>query len=234
MKKALKIADFLSKRASIARKSPVGKITRDLHTPTPKEERKSIQSTLADSGNNTVKNEELLFSIQKRSDKSKKNDASEIKKRVEYERFLEWLSLPHDARNPKTQKEFAKENALTEDTLSLWKKRDGFWNDWRSRVKNKYRERIPSCLAALYRNILKHGKGSDFLAFVQYVDDFNPKMRIEEKQAPLGYLPDDQREQLVEALRRSGRATAVAIDAKYREAFLAEKEEGLNDKNFSY
>lgn len=231
MKKSLKIADFLSKRARIAPKRPVGRTTNDLHTPIPKTPRKSVRDTLADGENETANDKEIIFSIQKRSDKSKKDDASQIKKRVEYERFLDWLSLPHNTRNPKTQKEFATENNLTEDTLSLWKKRDGFWGEWRSRVKNKYRERIPSCLAALDRNILKHGKGSDFLAFVQYVDDFNPKMRIEEKQEPLGYLPDDQREQLTEALRRSGRAVAVAIHAEYSEAFLAEKEKEPGTEN---
>lgn len=59
---------------------------------------------------------------------------------------------------------------------------------------------------------------------MQYVDDFNPKVRIEDEMSPIGYLPDDQREQLVEALRKSGRAAAVGIAAKHREAFLAAME----------
>lgn len=231
MKKSLKIADFLSKRARIAPKSPVGRTTNDFHTPTQKTPRKSVRDTLEDEENETANDKEITFLIQKRSDKSKENDVVQVKKCVEYERFLGWLSLPYDARNPKTQKEFAIKHGVSEDTLSLWKKRGDFWDEWRSRVKNNNRERIASVLSAVYKNIIKHGKGSDFLAFVQYVDDFNPKMRIEEKQEPLGYLPDDQREQLIEALKRSGRAVAVGIANPLEVAFLAEKEKEPSTEN---
>lgn len=231
MKKSLKIADFLSNRARIAPKSPVGRTINGLHTPTQKTSRKSVRDTLAGGENGRANDKEITFSIQKRSDKSKEDDTAQIKKRVEYERFLDWLSLPYDARNPKTQKEFAIKHGVDEDTLSLWKKRGDFWDEWRSRLKNNNRERIASALAAVHKNIIKHGKGSDFLAFVQYVDDFNPKMRIEEKQEPLGYLPDDQREQLIEALRHSGRAVAVGIAKPLEDAFLAEKKKEPNTEN---
>lgn len=231
MKKSLKIADFLSKRARIAPKRPVGRTTNDLHTLTTKTPRNSVQSTLADGENGTVNDKEIIFSIQKRSDKSKENDASQIKKRVEYERFLDWLSLPHDARNPKTQKEFAIANNLTEDTLSLWKHRDGFWDEWRKRLRNRQRENMPTAIRALFRNVVKKGQGRDFLVFAQYVDEFNPKVQVEDVTPPLGTLPDDQREQLIEALKRSGRAVAVGIANPLETAFLAEKEKEPSTEN---
>lgn len=230
-KKPLNIADFLSKRARIAPKSPVGRTTNDLHTPTQKTPRKSARDTLADGENGTASDKGIIFSIQKRSDKSKEDDASQIKKRLEYERFLDWLSLPHDARNPKTQKEFATANNLTEDTLSLWKHRNGFWDEWRKRLRNRQRENMPTAIRALFRNVVKKGQGRDFLAFAQYVDEFNPKVQVEDVTPPLGTLPDEQREQLIDALQKSGRAVAIGIAKPLEDAFLAEKEEEDNAKN---
>ena len=96
----------------MAPKIPAGGAVSDLHTSTPKGERKSVQSALEAEKHKPTQTEVLPSHVPKRPNKSGGDSASQVKKRLEYERFLDWMALPFDARNPKTQKEFAAKNNL--------------------------------------------------------------------------------------------------------------------------
>jgi hypothetical protein len=109
----------------------------------------------------------------------KKQLLSGLQHPIEYLKFIDWISLPSSDRFPKTQKDLAVELGITEDTLSAWKNRDGFWDEVRSNVKSFWKGKLGEVTQALYLGMLQRKSASEFTAFMQYVDDWSPKTKVE-------------------------------------------------------
>jgi hypothetical protein len=102
-----------------------------------------------------------------------------LQKTTEFIQYIDWLSIPSFKRFPTTQKELAVQLGVSEDTLSEWKNREGFWDEVRSRVKSVWRENLPDAINALYLGLLEKRNASEFTAYMQYVDEWSPKTRVE-------------------------------------------------------
>jgi len=92
--------------------------------------------------------------------------------------FLEWLLLGPE-RVPQTQKEWAVENDVHQDSLRRWKRDPRFRKEWEARAAelNVHVERVQSVIDAVYRE----AAGGDVKAaslYLQYVDRFTPKRQI--------------------------------------------------------
>lgn len=70
----------------------------------------------------------------------------------EQKAFQEWLALPEDMRQPKTQLELAKEIGVTAETLSRWKNLPDFYKG----VEKVHIKRLQDRLGELYTALIEH------------------------------------------------------------------------------
>lgn len=82
-----------------------------------------------------------------------------LKNPQEYLEFIYWLATPIDLREVKTQGDFAKKIGVDQNTLSEWKKREGFQDLLIDTIKSNFRERSASVLRAVERRA--HGRGGN-------------------------------------------------------------------------
>lgn len=112
-------------------------------------------------------------------------------------RFMAWLSLPKALKRPKTQRDFAKEIGVGEDTLSDWKKVDGFQDEVTRQAREYMRQHVPDVLGV----ITQHAKTGSiahlnmFLSMTGLADDVEAAGK-----GPM--QPDDARSILYERLAR--------------------------------
>lgn len=92
-------------------------------------------------------------------------NVADARKIREYHEFLYWLALPIDLRGEKTQKEFAKKIGVGEDTLSDWKKREGFHEELNDLRRAIFSERASNVLRAVERRALGPGGNQDAALF---------------------------------------------------------------------
>lgn len=80
------------------------------------------------------------------------------KKSTTLRRFQEWMAIPKgmraDATGMGTQAEFAKKYNISQQSLSRWKKQDGFWDA----VDNHRKDRLDENLTEVYEALLDEAK----------------------------------------------------------------------------
>lgn len=95
-----------------------------------------------------------------------------------WESFLDWLLLGLD-RVPSTQRDWAAENGVHEDSLRRWKRDVRFVREWDRRAAelNVHPERTQRVIDALFAA----AAGGDIKAaslYLQYIEKFTPKRRV--------------------------------------------------------
>lgn len=92
--------------------------------------------------------------------------------------FLDWLLLGPD-RQPLTQREWAQEHELHEDSLRRWKRDPRFIREWDRRASevNVSPERVQGVVDALWARAAEGDVKAAGL-YLQYVDKFTPKRRV--------------------------------------------------------
>jgi hypothetical protein len=88
-----------------------------------------------------------------------------LKNPQEYLEFVYWLATPIDLREIKTQEDFAAKIGVTKDTLTNWKKREGFQDLLMDTIKSNFRERSASVLRAVERRAHASGGNQDAALF---------------------------------------------------------------------
>jgi len=117
-----------------------------------------------------------------------------------YLAFIEFIATPPHLREIKTQGEFAKEFRISEDTLSLWKKRAGFEedvDDARKRIVNF--DMLSTALSALHRKIIKEGGASEVKLLYQIAGKLEEKKVIEDKR-PVRELSEERKTEIAKRL----------------------------------
>lgn len=82
-----------------------------------------------------------------------------------YLEFVYWLATPIDLRVIKTHGDFAKKIGVSQDTLTDWKRRDGFQNLLLDTIKSNFRERSANVLRAVEKRALGQGGNQDAALF---------------------------------------------------------------------
>ena len=103
----------------------------------------------------------------------------EVKKKVEYQQFIEWMGLPSPERVPAEQKELCLELDVIEATLSNWKKVKGFWDLVRIERKAWAKDKVSDVLMGVYRKAVLEGNAAEAKLFLKYAEEFEEKLLIE-------------------------------------------------------
>lgn len=156
----------------------------------------------------------------------------ELRKPTTYLLFIDWLAQPEGLRQPASQKAFADKYKVDEDTLTRWKQRPNFWTLHENRVRAQWREKTGLAVNALFANLLRKGSAKEFMAFVQYINLFNPKIVVENPDDFKEYDPA-QLEEMAKAMRNAGLAGVTAEHQKMAEVFndLAIEDEDDDDSD---
>ena len=101
-----------------------------------------------------------------------------LRKKIEFQEFVEWLGLPSAERDPKNQVELAKKLGVDKATLSDWKKVEGFWQEVKSKRKNWVQEKVSNVLLGLYGRSLK-GDAAAAKMLLEYSDEFIETKRFQ-------------------------------------------------------
>lgn len=91
----------------------------------------------------------------------KKKPPKTIIRNAEYEKFIIFQATPKALREQKTQEEFAEHFGLHRDTLTDWKKTDGFWEKVAAVRQVGFKERSSEVLASFYNTLIKNASGRD-------------------------------------------------------------------------
>lgn len=123
-----------------------------------------------------------------------------MKNPSEYIAFIEFIATPKDLREIETQGEFSKKFGVGQDTLSAWKRRDGFWDDVRVIRKQIIREDyLPLALVALKRTALRDGKAPEVKLLFQLADEFVEKSEVETRKSTK--LSPQRKEEIANCLK---------------------------------
>lgn len=148
----------------------------------------------------------------------KKNDCSDNSEKVEFQfidttglkeimvlrKFVNWFSVIKDARRPRLHGEFAKENGVSIDTLTDWKKLKGFFDEVKLAGLVSNRNFSPEVIGGILRAAKKGNPASQKL-WLQYFEGFTDKVEFEDK-TPNKLTPEERKE-LAKALINGGLAT---------------------------
>ena len=119
--------------------------------------------------------------IAKESEKNK--DLEGMGKPQDYLQFVEFMALPSFLREKvfgfKTGGDFGTKYNVSIDTLTDWKKKDGFWDRVKEARTKWVQEKVSDVLASLYRKIIKDGSASEVKLFLQYAGEFEETLRVE-------------------------------------------------------
>ena len=111
----------------------------------------------------------------------------ELKHPLGYLDFILFIALPVELRlqiiKAETQKEFAAKIRVDEDTLTAWKKRDGFWDDVSRVRKEIFKEMVSEVVFAVKTNASKNGGAAESRLFLEYAGELK-------KESDPGRLPE--------------------------------------------
>ena len=96
--------------------------------------------------------------------------------------FIEWCALPDPLRDPKTQRDFAKQHGVSEVTLSHWREDDDFWQEVERRIRKWGKDKVPNVIASLYRGVIRDKKAGEVKLYLEWITNWREKTEIESPQ----------------------------------------------------
>lgn len=99
-----------------------------------------------------------------------------------YQEFIKFIATLPNFRKLQTQGEFSQEFGVGEETLSAWKKRDGFWDDVREERKQSMKDNMVSnILMAVYRKVVKEGSSKEAKLLLEIAGEYEEKKIIDNR-----------------------------------------------------
>lgn len=126
----------------------------------------------------------------------------------EYSQFVNWYSLPEHLRDPRTQRDFAKEYRVNEHTLVEWKNSENFHNDCVSATREWAQDKYPNVMYALYRKAVKDGSAQEVKLWLKAVMGIDLDSPSKTTNAVINYdnLTDGQLNELIKQEMKTIRA----------------------------
>jgi hypothetical protein len=95
--------------------------------------------------------------------------------------YCKWASLPTPLREPKTQKEWAKKWGVTEATLSIWKRKQKFWEMVASFRREWAKDKTSDVIYGLFRNASTRGEAAEVKLWLQSIEDWSEKVQPQQQ-----------------------------------------------------
>lgn len=146
-------------------------------------------------------------------------DLTGLRKPSTYLVFCDWIAQPEGMRNPISQEAFCKAYNVNKNTLTQWKQRKGFWAVVEKRLKAQWREKTGLVIQALFTTVLRKGSAKEAQLFLQYINNFNPRIVIEEEAPDIQKYDPASLKQMATAMRNAGLAGVTAEHKKLEEVF---------------
>ena len=126
-------------------------------------------------------------------------DIKRVQDVLKLQEFLKWIAMPTVMRVPKLQKQFAKQIGVSEDTLTDWKRLEGFWNDVKPYRDEYFRASTGEVLEGLKMRA-RLGKSKEVKLYMQIFEGFSEKLQVEDTQP--AELTDVQKKKIDERLSK--------------------------------
>ena len=200
-KKTESVAEILArKKANAKGKTKINKTNKKTTTkkagvkkPAPKKAGKIVEKKSTKQTRNNFDNKKKINEIH--------SDLVGLRHPQGYLEFIDFLATPPHLREHETQAEFAKSIQVSENTLTDWKKRVGFYEDLNERRRNIVDvEMLATSVTALHKRILKKGKGADVKVLWQIAGRFEEKSVVENK-PPIKQLSVERKEQILKNIK---------------------------------
>ena len=141
------------------------------------------------------------------------------------EALMAWFALPTSHRLPRTQKELAQIVGVAEETMSRFKKEDGFFDEVDRRRKIYFKEFYTSNIIQAIADKACDGDPRAQKLYLQYAEDWKETTRqetdIKERREFVLMLPQEKLEELFGMIKESRRLGAK----EYIDAEVVETEE---------
>ncbi len=116
-------------------------------------------------------------------------------KHAEFLLFARWMSLPDAGRKEwklPTQGAFAAKHEISEDTLTLWKKKDEFWKLVDRFTRDWAKQFTPNIIKTLYKraNKVENAHPKDTELWLRYIQGFEDKA-VETLKTPKAMFAED-------------------------------------------
>lgn len=90
-----------------------------------------------------------------------------VQRMPEFIQFIHWFATPKKFRNPKSQKDFAKQIEVCEDTITNWKNHDAFIPLLQKAIKKWMVDHAPDVIGGLYVKACSKGHAKDVEMFLK-------------------------------------------------------------------
>ena|SRR3989338_7032923 len=117
-------------------------------------------------------------------------DATRVHDKVILRRFIDWTALPRTMRGLKTHLEFGRHFGVSIDTLTDWKKLDGFWNEVSFLQGQHFRKYTSDVYYALVKKAIKEGGAREVELFHKLFE--SPHETSKRVETPNELAPEDQ------------------------------------------
>lgn len=148
------------------------------------------------------------------TDKEINQHIDKLKHPAEYALFQEFIATPVIRRKWKTQKEFAEAHGLTEDTLSMWKHRKGFYEGVNKLRKNHFDDRIADAINAVLIKTIQGGDGKNLKVLLDYLALINTNIKVEDVTPEKNKLTAEQRKSVEQAFKMVGLSNLIKNSKK--------------------
>lgn len=102
-----------------------------------------------------------------------------VQKQNELHQFIEWLVLPEELRNPKSQEELANTLGVDKGTLSDWKKLEGFWEAVDKQRDLWGKDKTTEVMQAFFKKIKNNPTAPDVQLWLTIFNGFKETKALE-------------------------------------------------------
>jgi hypothetical protein len=208
-RKSINIQDFLSRRSVDLKKKETKQTISKKDVPN-----KTASVIIPEIKTSEKKKITPITPILEKNKSFKFIQADSIRDPLKLLSFIEWLSIPPQERNLKTQQELAIKIGVSVDTLTDWKKLLGFWDEvaiYRSQYFRKYTSGVNYALAQK----AKTGNPKAVELFMSLFEGYKQKIGVE-KYETTREITDEEKDKIDKALKNIGLASIIENGKKYK------------------
>lgn len=203
------LQEFLAKRTSLSVNKPKDKAVENKPMAVavsniPKPIKKEVENKKKNVKNHSENSEKLEVNL------FKFINASRIVEKDKLLSFVKWFGIPKEVKRLKTQSEFATAFGLSIDTLTDWKKLNGFYKEVELYHSSEMKRFMPDIGMSIVKSA-KKGNAKSAELFLKYYMGWSEKVKVEDI-PPERVITAKEKAEIERALTNIGLATIIKHD----------------------